>query len=302
MTQNTTNTNANANAHIDTTGQPQPTPTTYKTLPEIQAELAQGRLAEERIALYLDRVESGQESDQAYAEACAYLTTQTEIDAETFFSLASRLGETAARRLAAYGYEGLANTFVKSLTRTKLAGQAVLQRFFQVLYWHFGGAVEGRSWEYNKDKAIVLVKRPKDSCAYIALRKDYDTAVLTKAGQTLRQYKGTVFAKEYKPEQTELVSPLVTLCKAAARLIDALEYTPKGDKPNKALQALQSATRADMERLGISETDFCQTIAKELVAYGKQLDKPTQEPADTVTRKADKAEDKADKAEDKAAK
>lgn len=282
----TAQTPAAQTAHIDTTAQTPAAPTTYKTLPEIQAELAQGRLAEERITLYLDRVESGQESDQAYAEACLYLTTQTELDAATFFGLASRLGETAARRLAAYGYEGLANTFVKSLTRTKLAGRAVLQRFYQVLYWHFGGAVEGREWEYNKDNSIVLVKRPKDTAPLIALRKDYDTAVLQQAGKTLKQYKGTVFAKDYKPEQGELVSPLVSLCKAAARLVDALEYAPKGDKPNKATVALQKAARADMARLGISETEFCQGTLKALIAYGKTL--------------ASKAEDTADKAEDKA--
>lgn len=283
-----TTANAPQNLTVDTTAAPAAQPQTYKTLPEIQAELAQGRLAEERIALYLERVESGQESDQAYAEACAYLTTQTEIDAQTFFGLASRLGETAARRLAAYGYTGLANTFVQSMTRTKLAGQAVLQRFYQALYWHFGGATEGKSWEYDKDNSIVLVKRPKDSCAYIALRKDYDSAVLGKAVQTLRQYKGTVFAKDYKPAQGELVSSFAALCKAAARFMDALQYTPKSaDKPNKALLALQKATRADMARLGINESEFCQTIAKELVSYGKQLDKPTPEPADVVVRKAE---------------
>lgn len=293
MTTQTTTNAAAQTAHIDTTGQQQPQ--TYKTLPEIQAELAQGRLAEERIALYLDRVESGGEDDQAYAEACLYLTTQTELDASTFFSLASRLGETAARRLAAYGYEGLANTFVKSLTRTKLAGQAVLQRFYQVLYWHFGGAVEGRDWEYNKDKSIVLVKRPKDTAPLIALRKDYDTTVLQQAGKTLKQYKGTVFAKDYKAEQADLVSPLAALCKAAARLIDALEYVPKGDKPNKATVALQKAARADMARLGINEAAFCQGTLKALIAYGKSLATPQAEPADTVTRKADKAEDTATK-------
>ena len=262
-----------------------------KTPTEIREELEAQRLTEERLAHYLEIVEkasTGKAED--YEEACSYLTTQTDLDAKAFYAIATRLGETAARRLAAYGKDGtgLACSFVACLTDTKLTGKAILDQFYRVLYYHFGGAVEGREWEYDKDSSIVVIQRPKKAYPVVTLRKGYDPAVLQRAGKTLKQYKGKLFEKEYKPLASDLVSPLVTLCKAAVKLIDALEYVPKdSSKPNKVTLALQLAARADLAKAGQIEADFCQTYLKPLIALGKQLDKPTLEPADVVTRKAE---------------
>lgn len=302
-------------AHIDTTANtpdiysinptnPLPQLRAKKTPDQIREELATARLPQAELDKLLTLVEEAKEDAQAYTQACVYLTTQAELDADTFYRVATSLGETALRRLAAYGQAGLGlcNLFVSTMIETKIAGEAILSRFYKAAYWHFGGKVEGREYEYNKEQSIIVICRPKKGNPVLTLKKNYDKAILQQAASSLKALKTAVFRKEYKPAQGELVSAFAALCKAAIRFVDTLQYSPKdADKPNKALQALQSATRADMQRLGISETDFCQTIAKELVAYGKQLDKPTPEPADTVTRKADKAEDKADKAEDKAA-
>lgn len=290
-TANTTNANANA----QTPAAQQQDAAKRKTPAEIREELQAQRLTEDRISKYLEIVEkatTGKAED--YEEACSYLTTQTDLDAQAFYAIATRLGETAARRLAAYGKDGtgLACSFVACLTDTKLTGKAILDQFFRLLYWHFGGSVEGREWEYDKDRSIVVIQRPKKAYPVVTLRKGYDPAVLQQAGKTLKQYKGKAFEQAYKAEQAELVSPLAALCKAAARLIDALEYEPKGDKPNKATKALQAAARADMARLGIDETTFCQGTLKALVAYGKSLATPQAEPADTVTRTAESKADK----------
>lgn len=287
----TTQTAAPQNLTVDTTVNAQPA---RKTPSEIREELQAQRLTDERLAYYLDLAEKGSESEQAYAEACSYLTTQTDLDAQAFYAIATKLGETAARRLAAYGKDGtgLACAFVTCMTDTKLAGAAVLAQFYKVLYWHFGGAVEGQEWTYEKDNSIVVIQRPKKAYPVVTLRKGYDPAVLQRAGKTLKQYKGKVFEQDYKPLASDLVSPLVALCKAAAKLIDALEYVPKdSSKPNKVTLALQLAARADLAKAGQIEADFCKTYLKPLIALGKQLDKPAPaEPADVITRKADKEE------------
>lgn len=268
---------------------PQPQPA-RKTPSEIREELQAQRLSEERLSHYLEIVEkasTGKAED--YEEACSYLTTQTDLDAQVFYSIATRLGETAARRLAAYGKDGtgLACSFVACLTDTKLTGKAILDQFYKVLYWHFGGSVEGKEWEYERDNSIVVIQRPKDAYPVVTLRKGYDKAVLQQAGKTLKQYKGKVFEQEYKPLAADLVSPFVALCKAAAKLIDTLEYAPKdASKPNKVTLALQLAARADLAKTGQIEADFCKTYLRPLVALGKQLDKP--EPVkDVVVRKAE---------------
>lgn len=284
---------------VQTPAHPLPQPQqTRKTPSEIREELQTQRLTEERLAQYLDIVEKASTgSAEDYEEACAYLTTQTDLDAQAFYSIATRLGETAARRLAAYGKDGtgLACAFVSCMTDTKLAGAAVLAQFYKVLYWHFGGSVEGQEWTYEKDNSIVVIQRPKKAYPVVTLKKGYDKDVLQQAGKTLKQYKGKVFEQEYKPLAADLVSPFVALCKAAAKMIDALEYAPKdSSKPNKVTLALQLAARADLAKTGQIEADFCKTYLKPLIAWGKQLDKPAPaEPANVVTRKAeDKAEAK----------
>lgn len=295
-------------AHIDTTAQtvdlatinpahPLPQLREKKTPDQIRQELETNRLPQAELDRLLLLVEEAKEDAQAYTQACAYLTTQAEMDADTFYKVSTSLGETALRRLAAYGQAGigLCNLFIATMIDTKIAGEAILSRFYRAVFWHFGGKVEGGDYEYNKEKAIIVVCRPKKSNPVLALKKDYDKAVLQQAAASLKALKTAVFRKEYKPEQGELVSSFAALCKAAARFMDTLQYSPKdADKPNKALQTLQKATRADMERIGVKETEFCQTIVKELVAYGKRLDKPAPaEPADIITRKAeDKAEGK----------
>lgn len=262
---------------------PQPTPVVarpHNDLASIAESVEAASLTEEQRERLFDLIEKAAKDSKSYTVALAYLKEQTKKDGRIYAAGAYRLGEIALYRLAAFAAPGLVCEYLQTLTQIGLPAQSILQRFLQAAHYYFGGRVESASTKkdaprlYDKDQSILVVKRPRNAHPTISLVLDYDPSVLRSAKAALQIDKRTVFKHEYRPLQDEPDSLLVSLCKIATRLVDALEYAPKNaDKPNKAALAMQAAIRADLAKIGLTEAAFCQTFTAPLVQYRKQLDK-----------------------------
>lgn len=263
---------------------PQPAPIVarpHNDLASIAESVEATSLTEDQRERLFNLIEKAAKDSKSYTVALAYLKEQTKKDGKIYATGAYRLGEIALYRLAAFAAPGLVCEYLQTLTQIGLPAQSILQRFLQAAHYYFGGRVESAASTdpekprlYSKDQSILVVKRPRNAHPTLSLKLDHDPAVLRAAKAALNADKRTVFKYEYRPLQGELDSLLVTLCKTAARLVDALEYAPKNsDKPNKAALAMQDAIRADLAKIGLTEAAFCQTFTAPLVQYRKQLDK-----------------------------